>query len=375
MRNNKICHITTAHQPFDDRIFHKECKTLAKNGFSVFLIAQYENDQVIEDIHIIALPKNKSRIHRIALFPIIALIKAVKTRADIYHFHDPELILTGVILKIITGKIIIYDVHENYSKQILSKNYIPREFRNIISKIYKIIEYKSSLFISGIVTATDDILNNFSYHKNAISARNFPILDYLPLINKPIIKKNDKFILIYEGGISKERGIIQTIKALELIDILCKVKLYMYGKFDPPELKNELKKLKGFQKAIYKGYVEYRKIPLILEKANAGIVCFLPFPNHISALPNKLGEYMMAGLPVIASNFPLWKEIIEDNECGICVDPTKPEEIARAIKYLIDNPEKSKKMGENGRKAVLEKYNWEIEGEKLLKLYNKLLNM
>ena len=375
MKTNKICHITTAHQPFDDRIFHKECKTLAKNGYRVFLIAQHNNCEVIEGVHIIPLPIAKNRMQRITIFPIKALLKAIKLKADIYHFHDPELIPIGVILKLIKRKIVIYDVHENYSKQILSKNYLPKKYRKIMSKIYKNIEFYSSLLFNGIITATDDILSNFYYHNNAVSARNFPILGYLPSRNKFKKEKHDEFIIIYEGGIFEERGIIQTINALELIDIPYKVQLYLYGKFDPPELERKAKNLKGFKKVIYKGYVEYRKIPLILEKADAGIACLLPLPNYFAAFPNKLGEYMMAGIPVIASNFPLWKEIVEGNECGICVDPTKPEEIARAVKYLIDYPEESRRMGENGRKAVLEKYNWEIESKKLLKLYNKLLNI
>lgn len=245
----------------------------------------------------------------------------------------------------------------------------------MISKIYKNIELYSSLLFNGIITATDDILSNFYYHNNAISARNFPILDYLPTRNKFEKEKHDEFILIYEGGIFKERGIIQVINALELIENPYNVKLHLYGKFDPPELELEVNGMKGFKKVIYKGYVEYRKIPQILGKADGGIVCYLPLPNHIAALPNKLGEYMMAGLPVIASNFPLWREIIEGNRCGICVDPTKPEDIVKAVEYLIDHPEESQRMGENGRKAVLEKYNWEMEGKKILKLYNKLLNI
>ena len=80
-------------------------------------------------------------------------------------------------------------------------------------------------------------------------------------------------------------------------------------------------------------------------------------------------EYMAAGIPVVASNFPLWKEIIEENKCGICVEPANVEQISDAVNYLLNNPEEAQRMGANGRKAVEEKYNWNNEAKTLLQLY------
>jgi len=111
-----------------------------------------------------------------------------------------------------------------------------------------------------------------------------------------------------------------------------------------------------------------------LDKLRVGLVLFYPEPNQINSQPNKLFEYMSAEIPIVASNFPLWKEIVEGNQCGICVDPLNPEEIARAIEYLITHPDEAQRMGENGRKAVIEKYNWESESKKLIELYRKILS-
>ena len=83
-------------------------------------------------------------------------------------------------------------------------------------------------------------------------------------------------------------------------------------------------------------------------------------------------EYMATGLPVIVSNFPLWKEIVEDNKCGITVNPLDPQEIARAVEYLCSNPELMEKMGRNGRKTVMGKYNWGNESKILLSVYSSL---
>jgi len=151
------------------------------------------------------------------------------------------------------------------------------------------------------------------------------------------------------------------------------VKLILCGSFSPSSYEKEIRNLKGFEKVEYISWVKQEVAYSLMCAADVGIVNFLPVPNYINAMPNKLFEYMLAGLPVIASNFPLWKEIIENNKCGICVDPLSPKEIADAIIYLMEHVDEAKKMGENGRKAVIEKYNWENEGEKLLNLYMEIL--
>jgi glycosyltransferase involved in cell wall biosynthesis len=110
-----------------------------------------------------------------------------------------------------------------------------------------------------------------------------------------------------------------------------------------------------------------------MSHSKAGIVTFHPLPNHIDAQPNKMFEYMSAGLPIITSNFPLWKEIVEGNSCGICVNPLDPEEIGKAIEYIISHSNEAEKMGQNGKKAVLEKYNWQVEEKKLFEVYEELL--
>jgi glycosyltransferase involved in cell wall biosynthesis len=104
------------------------------------------------------------------------------------------------------------------------------------------------------------------------------------------------------------------------------------------------------------------------------VVVFKPAANHVRAQPTKLFEYMSAGLPVIASNFPLWREIVERNNCGICVDPLSPAALAEAIRWLIQHPDAAREMGANGRRAVRTTYNWEPEGRKLTTLYRSLLD-
>ena len=130
----------------------------------------------------------------------------------------------------------------------------------------------------------------------------------------------------------------------------------------------------GWQNVNEYGFLDRLGVRNILARSAAGVVTFYPLPNHVDAQPNKMFEYMSAGIPVIASHFPLWREIIEDNQCGLLVDPLNPEAIANAIDYLINNPQEARSMGQNGRRAVEEKYNWTIEQQKLLEFYQRILS-
>ncbi|MDC4505526.1 glycosyltransferase, partial [Acinetobacter baumannii] len=136
---------------------------------------------------------------------------------------------------------------------------------------------------------------------------------------------------------------------------------------------NSVIKKKGWNAVNELGQLSRNEVKEVLQRSVAGLVTFLPVPNHIDAQPNKMFEYMSAGIPVIGSNYPLWRSIIEDNGCGICVNPEDPEEIAAAIDKLIVDRALAENMGKNGIRAVNEKYNWSIEEKKLFKLYTELL--
>jgi glycosyltransferase involved in cell wall biosynthesis len=368
----KVCILTTAHPAFDIRIFHKEAKTLAGARFDVILIAQHDKTEIVDGIKIIPLPKTTNRIYRIFKTSLIAFWIALKQKASVYHFHDPELLPVGVLLKLLKRTKVIYDVHEDYGKQMLSKLYIPRIMRKGVGFLVRTVESFCSKLFDAIIAATDDILEKFSFHKRAVTVRNFPILANFCVEGQKRKIESKVFSLIYVGGLNEIRGITQIVRALDFINSNNQLKLTLCGDFYPSDYEHKLRSLKGFKKVEYLGWVKPYKIPNLLGRHDAGIVCFLPEPNHINAMPNKIFEYMAAGLPIIASNFPLWKEIVEGNGCGICVNPLNPEEIAGGIEYLMQHPSLREEMGENGRRAVVEKYNWEMEGKKLVDLYDQL---
>ena len=167
------------------------------------------------------------------------------------------------------------------------------------------------------------------------------------------------------------RSIREIVHACEYLHT--SARLNLAGRFSEPAVGTEVKSYPGWARVKEIGFVDRVGVRTVLGRSVAGLVTFHPLPNHIDAQPNKMFEYMSSGIPVIASNFPLWREIVEGNDCGLCVDPLDPKAIAAAIDFMINNPERAREMGENGKRAVLEKYNWGVEEAKLLAFYQTIL--
>ncbi|MEN3036941.1 MAG: glycosyltransferase family 4 protein [Candidatus Methanosuratincola petrocarbonis] len=367
----KVVHITTVHPSFDTRIFHKECKTLASAGYDVTLIVQHDCDEVLEGIRIVALPRPRNRFYRILGLTWQAFKLALRQHADVYHFHDPELLPIGVLLKLFTQAKVIYDVHEDVPQQILTKHWIAAPLRRPLSIVFDVAEKFMARALDAVVVATEGIAEKFE-RLDPVVIHNYPDLRMLPT-QTPLLLENRENTIVYIGGINKLRGAFEMVRALGDLDPAINMSLNLIGRFEPASLEKELQVMPGYRRVRFLGWLPWTAAWQRAHGAMAGLVLFHPAPNHTRSLPNKLFEYMAAGLPVIASNFPLWKQIIEEARCGITVDPLKPEEIAGAIEYLIAHPKEARAMGENGQRAVVERYNWEKEGERLIKLYEELV--
>lgn len=363
----RICHITTVHNYNDNRIFYKECTSLSKSGYNVYLLACSNRDFVEDTINVIGLKKYKNRIKHFFLVSVIDVFrKSQKINAQVYHFHDPELIFIGLILKIL-GKKVIYDIHENNSASIMSKPYLKyTSVKKIIAKLLFSLEKVSSRIFDAIVTARPDISEKFIKY-NPTTVRNFPILP----------KKNDNSIfvdkkkktVIYVGGMSAIRGIKQLIQAFEGLG---NYELWLLGRWESTEFQESCMKLKGWQNVKYLGVVKPYEVFSFIEKADAGIITFLPKENHLTTLATKPFEYMAVGLPVIMSNFPYWKSFFGD--LAFYVDPNNSRDIRSKIVELFSNKKRRDDMSKAGKYKIFHEYNWEVENKKLIQLYSKLLN-
>ena len=108
----RVCLLSSVHRALDNRIFFREARTLARAGHEVTLIAEHNRDEVRDGIHIVALP-HVPRWRRPFLW-LLLMRRAVATDADIFHFHDPELLFVIPLLRLRTGRPTVYDVHEAY---------------------------------------------------------------------------------------------------------------------------------------------------------------------------------------------------------------------------------------------------------------------
>jgi glycosyltransferase involved in cell wall biosynthesis len=361
----RICHISTAHPRYDIRIFYKECRTLSTVYSVSLLIADGKGGEIKDGVQIVDVGKHyNSRIRRIIITAFKAYRQAVSLDCDLYHFHDPEFLFYGFLLAK-KGKKVIYDVHEDVPKQTLSKDYIYPLFRRLIASLIGIIERIISPRLSSIITVTDSINSRFiKWNRNSQVIGNFPDTD--EIILKQGILRNG---ICYVGSISSIRGIDYIMDSLAFSDVT----LHLAGEFETDDYREKIQSHKFWYKVKYYGAVDLKRAMEIIQSSVAGLVTYLPVPNHIDAQPNKMFEYMACGTPVIASDFPLWKNIIEANNCGICVNPVVPESIAEGINTIIKNPERAGEMGKNGQSTVKNRYNWETESIKLKGLYSDLL--
>ena len=367
---NKICHLTTVHPRTDTRILYKECQTLVKNGFSVdFIVADGAGDDVYRDIVITDLGAPKNKIDRLLFYREKIFRKALEINADLYHFHDPELVGIGVRL-IRKGKRVVYDVHEDVPRQLLTKPYIPYNLRNLISRRVEHLENKAAAKFTGIIAATPLIRDRFIVqNKNVTEVQNFPILEEFIRKEQIEFSRKEKAIC-YVGAISRVRGVLNMVKAMKYVKYIT---LKLGGKFESIQLRDQCVELDGWEKVSEMGFLDRDEVRETLEKSIAGMVVLEPTINYLDSIPVKMFEYMAAGIPVIASDFPYWRELLSGIDCAVFVNPEDPVEIANAITFLVENRDMAAKMGETGKRAVMEKFSWNIEKRKLLEFYSETL--
>ena len=373
MSNLRICHMTSVHSAADPRIFYKECRSLAKAGFEVTVIGPHPVDATKDAVRIRAIQKDAARLTRMTRTVWRLYSVAREQDADIYHFHDPELIPVGLLLRA-KGKRVIYDIHEDLPKDVLSKPYLPQWSRGLISSAMNFVERIACGRFSGLVTVTPSIANRFQkINQRTIVVHNYPYVEELVHGAPSSSWKSRNQSVAYIGGIMIQRAIREMVTAMSLLPESLAANLELAG----PELLTEeesceIRAHSGWKHVHHHGFVDQPSAFRILRSVRAGLVLFHPEPNHFESMPQKIFEYMGAGLPVIASDFPLWRQIIGESGCGIFVDPTNPAEIARAVHHVLTHPTEAEEMGKRGQAAVLDRFNWSTEARKLVDLYNQI---
>lgn len=371
-RQHKVVHLTSVHTAFDVRVFHKECKALARSGKHVVLIAPHEKDEVVDSVEIKGIRSSSGRFVRMTRTALSLHREALRQNGDVYHFHDPELIPLGLLLEA-RGKTVVYDIHEDAPADMLHKDYIPQRLRRPLMWFVRKLENAACRRFSGLVAATSTIAERFyPINANTVVVHNYPAVDEIAP-NEDLPWNERPPAIAYIGSISERRGIRETLRALALFPSASPAQMMLAGPFSPNGLLTELEKLPGWARVQYLGVLNRPSIANLLSRARLGLLVLQPEPNFVNAMPIKLFEYMAAGIPVIASDFPLWRSIIGEAGCGLLVDPHDPEAIAHAMEYLLSHDAEAEAMGRRGRNAACNLYNWNSEERVLLKFYSDLL--
>ncbi|MGQ7791826.1 glycosyltransferase family 4 protein [Faunimonas sp. B44] len=365
----KIAHLTSVHTRNDIRIFLKECRSLAAAGHEVTLVvADGEGDERRDGVAIVDAGASRGRLDRAIGATRRVLKRAIAADAEIYHLHDPELLPAALALKR-RGKRVIFDSHEDMPQDVLTKPYIPGPLRRPVSIGAAIVEDAICRRIDGVVAATPFIRDKFRRKGiRSININNYPLPGELGVDTGWTGKQRE---VCYVGGLAEIRGIVEMVKAMALVR--SGARLNLGGRLAGSDVEEAVQREAGWSRVNALGQIDRAEVRAVLGRSVAGLVTFKPGPNHLDAQPNKMFEYMSAGIPVIASDFPLWREIVEGNDCGLLVDPIDPATIAEAIDRLVGDPELARRMGENGRRAVTERYNWQAEEKKLIAFYEEVM--
>ena len=377
-KQKSVCHITTIHPLHNDsRVFYRQCCSLAKAGYETHLVIPFEAETVKDGVHIHPCPRMHNRLLHMLITPWLAMRLALKTRANIYHYHDPELMLIGFILRFIFRKNVVYDIHESVHRHILSKSYLPRFSRRFISACYVLLE-KVFTIGQSLVIANENCLSEYS--SNACLVQNYPMLtdETIAIANNNKTKAHPP-LLVYVGAVSEIRG---AGICVELAGALarhgCDFHMKLIGPWQDSEesnrkLKSRIEVLQLQDKVELTGRMKWTEAMEIVSEATIGMCLLLPEPNFTTCLATKILEYMMYGIPVLASDFDHWRKYVDGERTGMMVDPGNIDRVTEVCLQMLADPEQLEQMGKRGRAAVQEKYNWDTEFNELLRCYDNLL--
>jgi glycosyltransferase involved in cell wall biosynthesis len=346
------------------------CPGLAEAGHEVHLIVCGEEADLPArlkesgvKVHLLKLAA--SRLARMTSKTREVFQVGADLKGAIYHFHDPEGLPQALKWRKKLGRPFIYDIHESYPDDIMTKDWLPPALRRPVARAFAAYENYAAFRLDGLAAATEHIAARFARHPRYVVVRNYPLKDEFQRPEPQARPEPGCFV--YIGGLNRVRGVVEMVRAVELAGPAAR--LVLAGRF-------ESRSLEAFcaasPKVTWLGHLGRGELVKLLARACAGLVLFQPAKAHLKALPNKLFEYMAAGRPVIASDFPLWREIVTEAGCGLLVDPLDPRAIAEAMNYILARPDEAAAMGGRGRAVVEGRRNWEAEFPKLIRFYAAL---
>lgn len=369
----KVLIASSVHVWMDTRIYFKEAISLANNGFFVEMIARKSDKQHVE-VHpniVLNTLVEKDNLSRLKACRLIYK-QAMASDAMYYHFHDPELLPVAWLLKKRKRHArIIFDMHENFPKALLTKAWMKPAVRKIVAQLVRFLEPKMLASCDGVIFAEESYKKDYPFLRKTVDIYN------LPHNSGEIVDEEKKgLVLTYVGSITKIRGAMEMLRLLEALQPKhSKARLQLIGPIEPPLKEEMLQYIERHQLGEYVRLYDrlsYEKIWTELAKTTIGLCLLHPVPNYMESMPTKFYEYMAASVPILATNVPLWTNFLQENKAGWSVDPFDSIQIAKDIMDKYDTTGDFLQMGRQGREAFLRKYSWQQEEQKLIEFYSEM---
>jgi glycosyltransferase involved in cell wall biosynthesis len=368
-RKPKVAHLTSVHNPSDTRIAFRECFSLAQAGYDVVLIAAGQPASLPAGVRFVGVRKPRNRFERMTATIWNIYRAAVREQADVYHFHDPELMAVGLALRA-RGARVVFDVHEDIPKDMLEKPWIPAPLRRPVALASEIVLRALQRSYSAIVTATPETAELFRAG-NTVVVCNYPRIEELRPREVPAFAERPR-AAVYLGDISQLRCIEEMVGAMGSPHLTPDIRLALAGTFESEQVEKNVRAMPGFRRVDYLGYCPRPQVASVLARGRAGLLLFRPADYLKDAMPTKLFEYLGSGIPVIISECLPCNDLVRQHDCGVVVNQGDVDDIAKAISFLVDNPEIAHAMGERGRALITERYQWSTEAAKLTTLYAQI---
>lgn len=382
----QVCMLTSGHAPLDDRIFHREAKSLPKLGYTVVIIApsspSIRKPMEVSGIRIIPIPRRKNkRINRITvLYHLVHY--GLKYGPAIYHCHEIDALWVGILLSKRKGGKVIYDAHEHFPSLMSQHPVLPEVIRPFVYFFVDRLERIACRFADRVVTVNKTLKNRYiGMRRPTTILYNCPSLRLHEWRGDHPLEHDGPIVVYNNGGVSRDRGLDRFLEALvEVKKTFPRVLFLLVGDIlDDDRFRLWMDRFireNGLAGHFHvTGWIPYEQVPAYLMEADLGVILFQPFHyNIVNSLPIKLFEYMGARKPIVACDFPEIRAVIESERCGLLVDATQPHEIAHAILYLLEHPEEAAQMGERGRQAIERTYNWERMEQILSEVYQGIVS-
>ena len=369
----KVAILAPVHAYNDIRVFHKEAKTLARAGYAVTLFARAERCFEEDGVTVVPLRAHQRRWRRFLALPAL-LFKVFRARADVYHLHNPDTLPILLALKGL-GKRVAYDTHEDFAERIPLKTWIPSPFRRLTARFVVAGERLAGRLADGTIATQPDVAARLG--PRAVVVENAPFIDGA-LIEQAeafaeALPEQPAFRAVYAGSLNRVRGLLTMVRAIAGVNEHLPARLWLIGRVEAPEALREAEQLDGWQYVDLIGWLPHQhEVFGYVQRADAGLAVFQNEAGYGRISSNKLYEYLALGVPVIASDFPAWRDKVGAWAASCFVDPEKPEAVAEKLVWLARHPGERAALAEAGRRFIETQFNWTIEGRKLLQVYERL---